>query len=134
MSDEILRKNQYTTYEELGRGAFGIVKKMIDTVENRIYALKRIDMGSNLIGESVEMECFSKEYEIMRNENLLHVVKAHGSSFDPDNLRFYISMDYYPTDLRSLVRAKGQLAFQQAKNILIDILLGKMEINKINIS
>ncbi len=125
MSSDILKKNLFKIGEEIGRGAYGVVNKIIDTVENKIYALKQIDLSTIHTSESSEMDFYSLEYEIMSKNNLFNVVKARGSLHDQVNSMFYISMDFYPSDLRRLVRARGPLPFHQARSIFNDIVTGR---------
>ena len=81
----ILIKNKYKEIEELGKGGFGRVIKVLNELDNKYYALKEI-----LIREETENDIKNnqKEADILSKFNCKNIVKYYDSF--KENEKFYI--------------------------------------------
>ena len=78
--------SNYRVLQFLGSGSYGSVDKIIDNIDNKIYALKKIKkVGS-------DTESFKNEVNILSMFNSDKIVKYYSSFSDKDY--FYIKMEY----------------------------------------
>jgi len=124
---------EYKFIEELGKGGFGKVNKVLNLSNNKYYAMKVIPIK----GETEKkIQSLEKEVEILSKFNCDNIVKYYGSSKDDDNI--YILMEYCDGDnLRNFIdkNIKDQTLIQEdtLKNIVKQICKGIKEIHDKNI-
>ena len=124
---------EYKFIEELGKGGFGKVNKVLNLSNNKYYAMKVIPIK----GETEKkIQSLEKEAEILSKFNCDNIVKYYGSSKDDDNI--YILMEYCDGDnLRNFIdkNIKDQTLIQEdtLKNIVKQICKGIKEIHDKNI-
>ena len=120
---------EYKFIEELGKGGFGKVNKVLNLSNNKYYAMKVIPIK----GETEKkIQSLEKEAEILSKFNCDNIVKYYGSSKDDDNI--YILMEYCDGDnLRNFIdkNIKEQALIQEdtLKNIVKQICKGIKEIH-----
>ena len=120
---------EYKFIEELGKGGFGKVNKVLNLSNNKYYAMKVIPIK----GETEKkIQSLEKEAEILSKFNCDNIVKYYGSSKDDDNI--YILMEYCDGDnLRNFIdkNIKDQTLIQEdtLKNIVKQICKGIKEIH-----
>ena len=88
MADFETRPN-YKIIQKLGKGAFGSVYKIIDTKDNKIYALKKIELNSEL---EKTISLVENESNILSSINNQNIVKYYGCFREKDS--FYILMEF----------------------------------------
>ena len=74
---------------EIGHGSFGNVKKVRNKKNNKIFALKEIELNSRL-----ELNKNLKEIRNLYSIQSPYVVSYYESYFDEKNLKLYILMEY----------------------------------------
>ena len=123
----------YEIKQQLGKGGFGSVYKVINKNDNKIYAIKRIEIkGLN----QKELEFIQNEANILSNIENENIVKYHESFYEDDF--FNIVMDYCEFgDLRKILnefKTNGQFMSKNAIYYLAkSICLGLKEIHKNNL-
>ena len=123
----------YEIKQQLGKGGFGSVYKVINKNDNKIYAIKRIEIkGLN----RKELEFIQNEANILSNIENENIVKYHESFYEDDF--FNIVMDYCEFgDLRKILnefKTNGQFMSKNAIYYLAkSICLGLKEIHKNNL-
>lgn len=89
-NNKIGSKNKDFTYlYEIGKGSFGVVYKVKSLLDNKIYAIKKLDlrnMKEENLRESLE------EVSILKNLNHPHIIKCYTSFLEDEFL--YIVMEY----------------------------------------
>ncbi len=94
-SPQLRKKENYTLLDIIGKGGFGIVSKIETKDDQKVYALKRIDLpgksGSKESQESYEEA--QREYTILK-KGLKNVVRSFGSFYDPKANCFFFSMNF----------------------------------------
>jgi hypothetical protein len=68
---------------KLGRGAFGVVDKVVSLITLHEYARKRMRRGNNFTKSKREIKEFKAELAILKTVNHHHCVKLVGSYTDP---------------------------------------------------
>ena len=66
-------KSENKDYTILGKGAFGYAEKMKSKLNNKIYAIKKLDMKRSELGKD-----FIRETTFMLQLNHIHIVKLYG--------------------------------------------------------
>jgi len=123
----------YEIKQQLGKGGFGSVYKVINKNDNKIYAIKRIEIkGLN----QKELEFIQNEANILSNIENENIVKYHESFYEDDF--FNIVMDYCEFgDLRKILnefKTNGQFMSKNAIYYLAkSICSGLKEIHKNNL-
>ncbi|OWB78355.1 hypothetical protein B5S32_g2547 [[Candida] boidinii] len=79
--------DQFQLYEQLGKGAFGVVYRAIDKVTKQDVAVKQIDLES-----SDEIKDIQQEIAILANCNHPNITKYHGCFLK--NFKLWIIMEY----------------------------------------
>ena len=67
----------YEEIEELGRGGFGRVIKVLNKLDNKFYAVKEISIKGKT---KDEIEKYQKEADILSKFNCKNIVKYYNSS------------------------------------------------------
>ena len=103
-SPQLSKKENYNILGTLGRGAFGVVRKIETVADKKVYALKEISLpGRSQSDEALEgYEEAKKEYMILR-KGLSQVVQSFGSYYDPILNSFSFSMTFYPHNLKEYI-------------------------------
>ena len=120
---------EYKFIEELGKGGFGKVNKVLNLSNNKYYAMKVIPIK----GETEKkIQSIEKEAEILSKFNCDNIVKYYDSYKDNNNI--YILMKYCDGDnLRNFIdkNIKDQTLIQEdtLKNIVKQICKGIKEIH-----
>jgi hypothetical protein len=65
---------------ELGRGAHGVVDKVVSLITLKVYARKQMRRGSNFTKSKKEIQTFEKELDILRTIDHQHCVRLVGGS------------------------------------------------------
>ena len=106
-SPQLSKRENYNILGSLGKGTFGVVRKIETLDDNKIYALKEISLG----GKSQSNEALKnyeeakREYMILR-KGLKQVVKSFGSSYEPILNTFSFSMELYPHNLEEYIETQ----------------------------
>ena len=125
----IIKNIEYTIIEELGKGGFGKVSKVLSKSDNEYYAIKEIPIK----GESEEqIKIFQNEAEILSKFNCNNIVKYYDSSKDDNNI--YILMEFCGDEnLRSFIdkyKNNGELIEENIiNNIIKQICIGIKEMH-----
>ena len=84
----IIKDIEYIIIEELGKGGFGKVSKVLSKTDNKEYAIKEIPIK----GETEEqIKILKNEANILSKFNCNNIVKYYDSSQDDNNI--YILME-----------------------------------------
>ena len=129
----LLIKNKYEEIQELGKGGFGRVIKVLNKLDNKYYALKEI-----LIREETENDIknYQKEADILSKFNCENIVKYYDSF--KENEKFYILMEYCDGEnLKEFINKNNNnnslIEEKILYNIIIQICIGIKEIHKMKI-
>ena len=120
----------YEIKEELGKGGFGSVYKVINKNDNKIYAIKRVSIkGLN----QKDLDYIKNEANILSSIENENIVKYYESFYEDDF--FNIVMDYCEYgDLRKIInefKAKGKIFSKNGIYYLLkNICLGLKEIHE----
>ena len=119
-------------YEEktISQGSFGRLSEIQYLCEKtgveKKFSMKTFDVSK--IGEPSEreevLEEAKKEYEILKR-GIPNILKAHGSFYDEQEMKFRFSTDFMHTDLYSFISKRGPLDVKTFISIYTDILRGK---------
>ena len=123
----------YDEIEELGRGGFGRVIKVLNKLNNKFYAAKEISIKGKT---KDEIEKYQKEADILSKFNCKNIVKYYNSSKKNEN--FYILMEYCAgqnlKDYIEINKNNNSLIEENILyNIIIQICSGIKEIHKMKI-
>lgn len=88
--------NQYMIQEEIGKGAMGVVYKVIDTMTGDVYAIKSIKYNESdaLNQNRNRMSALRNEIAIMKLLDHPNIVRLHEIIDDNDTGSLYLVMDY----------------------------------------
>ena len=107
----------------LGKGSFGEVNKVCFKKNNKIYALKKVEI-SKMQNQKAKELCIN-EIKLLPNFTHPHIIKYH-HSFD-DNGNLYIILDYINNgDLKNLIDSYGALNIQIPEELIWNLLLQSM--------
>ena len=93
--DEICDDKKSKNFSLLGKGCFGYAEKMRSTINNSIYAIKKIDKNDKNF-DGVE---YFRETSNMTNLNHDNIVKLYGYFIDYENIKKFI--DIYQNEINS---------------------------------
>jgi serine/threonine protein kinase len=86
----------------LGKGSYGFVAKVRSTRNNKIYAMKQIDLSK--VGSQKEIELCKREVEVLQRLNHVNINKYY-KSFNKNNC-LYIIMEFMDNgDLSGFIKA-----------------------------
>ena len=88
----MIDKNKYKKIKKINKGLNGIIYKVLDTIENKYYAIKIIDYA----------EYYQKEIEIMKNIKSKYVIKLKDNFYDEIE-GYCIVMELCDGDLRQIL-------------------------------
>ncbi|KAK9873170.1 hypothetical protein WA026_021403 [Henosepilachna vigintioctopunctata] len=88
---------KYEIFEKIGEGAYGEVYRGFDKERRRIVAMKRLKMSS---GNRLPKVCL-REMETLQKAQHKNVIACR--DFIQDEKSLYLTMDYAPYDLRTLI-------------------------------
>lgn len=124
MSEEVdkhvLRK--YEVLQKLGRGAYGIVWKVIDKKTRKVVALKKIfDAFQNSTDAQRTFREIMFLQELDQHENIIRLLNVHKAENDRD---IYLVFEFMETDLHAVIRAgileeihKKYIVYQALKSL-----------------
>ena len=78
-------ENNQSKYTILGIGNFGYVEKMKSTKDNKIYAIKKLNINS----ENFIKKNFKRETKLMISCNHENIIKLYGFFKDKENINKY---------------------------------------------
>ena len=111
--------SKYEVLKELGRGTFGIVYKIKNNEDGKLYAMKRI-LKSKVLKNSYLNQAFWKEIDIMKTLNCENSVQF--IDFFQSINNYNVLMDLCNEDLyKFLKEKKGGLSIEEVKNILLQL-------------
>ena len=111
--------SKYEVLKELGRGTFGIVYKIKNNEDGKLYAMKRI-LKSKILKNSYLNQAFWKEIDIMKTLNCENSVQF--IDFFQSINNYNVLMDLCNEDLyKFLKEKKGGLSIEEVKNILLQL-------------
>lgn len=106
----------------LGQGAFGIVARATVKKNGASVAIKRI-AGYNKNLDTAKK--ILREIVILRHlQSIPQVVRAHLCFRSPVEKNLYIVMDYFPSDLSSVIKQQRQMNEQMIQYMVAQMLLG----------
>ncbi|KAL0479454.1 serine/threonine-protein kinase Nek, partial [Acrasis kona] len=99
------RYEDFDSYEQVGSGTFGVVYKCRRKIDNRIYALKTVQLKSQQ-----EFEATVKEIHILAGLKHKHIIKYYDCFPCGGNTKLNIVMEYAGKGtLHDLIRSRQQL-------------------------
>ena len=111
--------NKYEVLKEIGRGTFGIVYKIKNNQDGKLYAMKRVTK-QKILRNAYLNQAFWKEIQIMKTLNCENSVRF--IDFFQSINNFNILMDLCDEDLFKYLQTKKQgLPIEEVKNILIQL-------------
>jgi len=118
---------------KLGRGAFGVVDKVVSLITLQEYARKRMRRGNNFTKSKREIKEFKAELAILKTVNHQHCVKLVGSYTDP--LYLGLIMDpvadckilfHFPSPLGLLFDSPGRIIVSSSLITATNLLTGDL--------
>ncbi|EEQ82530.1 hypothetical protein NCER_100734 [Vairimorpha ceranae BRL01] len=100
----------FTYLENIGKGTFGIVIKVKDVSNNKIYALKKVYQDPKIR---------NRELDILKQTSHRNIVKLHFYNYEnesTDGKILNLFLDYYPYDFETLIRQKKTFSSATIKN------------------
>lgn len=101
--------NKYEELESVGKGQFGIIKKVRRISDGRLFASKQVAYG---IMSQAQKSQLVNEVNILKELNHEHIVKYYQHFLEKKNSNLYIIMEYCPGgDLASVladIKQKGE--------------------------
>ena len=112
-----INNKEYKIDIKLGEGGFGKVKKVLNSSDNKYYAMKII----NIKGETKEkIQTFEKEAEILSKFNCDNIVKYYDTFKDNNNI--YILMEFCSgNNLRNFIDKNKNNKVSIGENIVYNI-------------
>ena len=111
--------DKYGVLQELGRGTFGIVYKIKNNKDGKLYAMKRI-LKSKILRNTYLNQAFWKEIQIMKTlscENSVQFI-----DFFQSINNYNVLMDLCNEDLYKYLKTKNSgLPIEEVKNILLQL-------------
>ena len=117
-SPQLKNRSNYEIIDPLGGGAFGTVYKIKIHEDQKIFALKNVELTRPDALAEAKME-----YDLLR-KGIPNVLKSFGSYHEP-NKKFIFSTELMETTLENHIQGKGPLSFGQFAPMFKDILRGK---------
>jgi len=115
----ILINNRYKILEKIGTGGFGIVYRAKDIVLDTILAIKFLN--PHLISSSKKFTRVKREINISRKISDERLVKIF--SLEKWKNIYFLSMEYVEgRNLKEIVKEKGELSWNEFKDIFLEIL------------
>ena len=107
----------------LGKGSFGEVSKVCFKKNNKIYALKKVEISKMQNQKAKELSI--NEKKLLPNFTHPHIIKYHHSFYDNGNL--YIILDYINNgDLKNLIDSYDALNIQIPEELIWNLLSQSM--------
>jgi serine/threonine protein kinase len=118
-SPQLKNRANYEILDPLGGGAFGTVYKIKVHADQKMYALKNVELVRPEALAEAKME-----YDLLR-KGIPNVLKSFGSYHEP-NKKFIFSTELMEITLEKHIQGKGPLDFGRFVPIFKDILRGKI--------
>ena len=123
-----LKEKRFEIISNIGEGYLGNVKLVRDKMNNKIYAMKKINIRA-IIRNSQLFHIKTEKYILSTNTNNIWQIKLNYSFIDNDYLYFII--DYCPGgDLLNFLDNKDTLSEEEAKFYIAEIILGVDALHK----
>ena len=123
-----LKEKRFEIISNIGEGYLGNVKLVRDKMNNKIYAMKKINIRA-IIRNSQLFHIKTEKYILSTNTNNIWQIKLNYSFIDNDYLYFII--DYCPGgDLLNFLDNKDTLTEEEAKFYIAEIILGVDALHK----
>ena len=98
--------DDFEIMQTLGKGSYGFVSKVKSKKNQKIYALKMIDLG--LVNDQQEINLLINEIKIIQNLNSPHIVKCY--NFFKIGNKVYILMEYINNgDIKGYIQANSSM-------------------------
>jgi len=81
--------SDFKVVAELGRGAYGVIKKVVSYIDRKEYVMKKITMAYT---NPNKQQAALKEADILKKVEHFHIIKYHTSFIE--NSYLYIIMEY----------------------------------------
>ena len=122
--NKIFNGSTLDDYEKLlflGEGAFGEVSKVCFKKNNKIYALKKVELSK--MTKYDEKRLSMHEKKLLPQISHPHIIKYHYSFFD-DNENLYIILDYINNgDVKKLIKSYNTLNIKLPEELIWNLLL-----------
>ena len=129
--DKKILHDKYEIIEQIGKGGFGEVFKVLNKQDNNFYALKIINIEKDK-DKDKNLEIIQNEVDILKMFNNEYIVKYYESFIDGNY--FCIIMEYFSSDLSKFInkykKMEKMIDQKQIYSFVIDICLGFIEIHK----
>ena len=123
------KKSDFEILQLLGEGAFGKVLKVSSLINNKIYAMKILDLKeheNDHMDKKEKEEYFTNEIELLKKLNHPNIVKYYKSFKEDDSL--YIIMEYFDngdlSDYIKVLKYDNKNKKEEIWNIFYQCILG----------
>lgn len=121
MEESKLLNQRYRLHEPLGYGGMAVVYKAMDEMLERTVAVKIL--REDYSQDADFRERFKQEAKSAANLSHPNIVTVHDFGFDEDQV--FIVIEYIDgTDLKSLIRQKGQFSIEDTVGLLVQACAG----------
>ncbi len=121
MEEPRLLNYRYQILEQIGKGGMAIVYRAIDTMLERLVAVKVL--REDYSRDQAFLNRFRQEAKAAANLSHPNIVTVH--DFGLDNGQLFIIMEYIPgTDLKTLINQRGRINPEEAVPLLIQACAG----------
>jgi serine/threonine protein kinase len=117
---------RYQNLKNIGDGSYGIVASALDTLTNRMVAIKKV---KNAFSDLVDAKRILRELKLLRHfnrhENIISIYDI--MTIPPDTLDFtdiYIVTNLMESDMERIIRSRQELTDQHYQYFLYQILRG----------
>jgi serine/threonine protein kinase len=118
---------------KLGRGAFGLVDKVVSLITLQEYARKRMRRGNNFTKSKREIKEFKAELAILKTVNHQHCVKLVGSYTDPlylglimDPVADCMNLFHFPSPFGTLFDSLGENPVSSSLPSVTNLFIGDL--------
>jgi serine/threonine protein kinase len=123
-SPQLMSDKNYKIEKYIDSGSFGAVFKISINEDQKIYALKQINLMKHAVNDRPAALLEAKnEYQLLR-KGIPNVLKSFGSYHDTEEQVFRFSTEFKEMNLKQLIEKNGPLPFERFIPIFKDILSG----------
>ncbi|CAG2110230.1 unnamed protein product [Medioppia subpectinata] len=113
--DKLFYHAQFENLEEIGRGGFGTVYKVVHKLEDEVYAIKKLVMNANV---EKKKQKILKEVKSLAKLDSNFVVKYYNSWLESNHL--FIQMEFCSQNLKSVLKDKPIVFERQPEEEIIN--------------